>query len=88
MCLTVITPDGRWLHSVRDIEAEPWGVQFTYADVVAGDDEDDNLTWRDFCLCGIDAYAALDRAGVTYREEDGFLLIVTCPRSGLPTAPC
>lgn len=67
MCQTVIATDGRWLRTIEDLEAESIPVPSHCRD---GD-------WSpDWCLCGVDVIAALDKSGRRYRDVDiGFELL-------------
>jgi hypothetical protein len=67
VCTTVITPDGRWLHCIADLEME--GIHVP-GHCVAED-------WDPFeCLCGVAVAAVLNHAGVEFDEEDGFFLLL------------
>lgn len=71
MCQTVVTPDGQWLTSIEAIEAVVAGVDFT--------DEDREGREPNECLCGVDVCAALDRAGIKYVDDCGFIDIEAKP---------
>ncbi|WP_116996371.1 hypothetical protein [Desertimonas flava] len=79
MCATIALPDGRWLHSPRELAAA--GLPLSDAALVELADELDGMPVEplDVCLCLVDVPALLGGHGVGWSDDDGLYMVRQVP---------
>lgn len=79
MCTTVVMPNGRWLHSPRELQEV--GCKVMGGDLAIELFDNSDVDPMDCCLCTVDVEAVLIRAGFAFQvEPDGFIELLTCAR--------